>query len=163
MAIYLLLVIAAVALAVGCSYIGVAIIVHLTNFYGPHSSSVSGSLPSVSPCLSSFDFDGLKHSVSDCDALITRLQQEVESRTKHRDTLDKTAFQFFLSQDNTNKDQLKTGYRHFQKTYDRTEESVGLVNRLIARIPALVYSKADRWPGHPTPHRPTKSNRKRPP
>lgn len=69
------------------------------------------------------------------------MQQEVESRTKHRDTLDKTAFQFFLSRDNTNKDQLKTSYRHFQKDYDRTEEFVGLVNRLIARIRPLYTQK----------------------
>jgi Zn-dependent protease with chaperone function len=91
--------------------------------------------------ITSFDFDGVKHSVGDCDALITQLQQEVGSRAKHRDALDKTAFQFFLSRDNINKDLLKTSYRHFQKTYDRTEEFVALVNRLIARIRPLYTQK----------------------
>src|SRR5580700_1835468 len=34
MAVYLLLVAAAVGLAIGCGYLGIAIFIHLTNFYG---------------------------------------------------------------------------------------------------------------------------------
>jgi Zn-dependent protease with chaperone function len=88
-----------------------------------------------------FDFDGVKYAVADCDALITQLQQEIGSQAKHRDALDRTAFLFFLHRDDIDKDLLKARYRHFQKAYDRAEEFVAIVNRLMTRIRPLYTQK----------------------
>jgi hypothetical protein len=73
-----------------------------------------------------FDFDGVK---------------EIGSQAKHRDALDRTAFLFFLHRDDIDKDLLKARYRHFQKAYDRAEEFVAIVNRLMTRIRPLYTQK----------------------
>ncbi len=84
--------------------------------------------------IKSFDFDGVKHTVADCDTLQSQLQNEIDAQLHRQQDLDKTAFLFFLHRQGADKDGLKAHYRRFRSLYIRHEEYVALVNRLLARL-----------------------------
>lgn len=85
----------------------------------------------------SFDFDGVKHKIGDCDRLITRLQEEIRLQHLRQQELDKAAFLFFLNDRDMDKDRLKAGYRWFKKANLRYESYTALVKRLLARLHPL--------------------------
>lgn len=91
--------------------------------------------------ITSFDFDGAKYSVADCDRLSRQLQDETRTRIRLQQELDKTAFLFFLHRENIDKDRLKAGYRRFRNMHIRCEEFTLTVNRLLERIRPLYTGK----------------------
>jgi Zn-dependent protease with chaperone function len=91
--------------------------------------------------IASFDFDGTKYGVGDCDRLIRQLQDEIQTRTSLQQELDKTAFLFFLHRDNIDRERLMAGYRRFQRIHIRCEEFTAIVNRLLEKIRPLYAGK----------------------
>ena len=84
--------------------------------------------------VSSFDFDGIKHTIKDCDAVIARLNTDLSGQLERQQSLDKEAFLFFYHRAGADKEGILRNYRRFKSLYIKYEEYVALVNRLLKRI-----------------------------
>ncbi len=82
----------------------------------------------------SFDFDGNKHNVSECDAVITRLEEDIQQQKKKQETLDKESFIFFYNSCNGHKDEIKNNYVYYTilyKQFDAYAEIANAVFRIL--------------------------------
>ena len=86
--------------------------------------------------VTSFDFDGKKYSVKDCDALIAQLEKEIADQLALQQSSDKAAFLFFLQRSH-HKESLIAQVRDYQSVSKRNDGYVGRVNKLLQEMHPL--------------------------
>ena len=89
----------------------------------------------------SFDFDGTKYEVSDCDAIIKQLEDEIQQQIKKQEVLDKTAFVFFYNNSNEHKDEIKSDYLKYSLLYKQYEDYAEIANGVLSIINPFYYGQ----------------------
>ncbi|HEY8972548.1 MAG TPA: M48 family metalloprotease, partial [Puia sp.] len=85
--------------------------------------------------VTSFDFDGVKHSHKDADAIITSLEKDIAGLTTRLRTLDREAYCFFLQQSpDQDKDALRNAYRSYRSVSREYDDYATLVNTTLKTI-----------------------------
>lgn len=80
--------------------------------------------------VTSFDFDGIKYTRSDCDSIIARLEKENEDLKARQAALDKQAFRFFCTHANGQKQAVLAQYRQFQAFCKRNGHYVEIAHKI---------------------------------
>ena len=88
--------------------------------------------------LKTFDFDGTKYELKDCDGIIAKLEEEIDADEKKMIALDKEAFIFFYRNAKDGSREIKYGYMHFQSVTKEFLEYTNVVNE-IYRITQPFY------------------------
>jgi len=83
--------------------------------------------------VTSFDFDGVKHSHKDADTVIKSLEKDITGLTSRLQSLDREAYYFFLQQSD-NKEALRNACRSYQSISREYDEYVALVNATLKTI-----------------------------
>ncbi|HTR29514.1 MAG TPA: M48 family metallopeptidase [Puia sp.] len=91
--------------------------------------------------ITSFDFDGVKYTVSGCDALIASLETEIAAQKTRLQHLDKTALRFFFHRPDIDREKLVAAFCSFQAEDLRAREFTGVVTRLLNRIQPFYAGK----------------------
>ena len=86
--------------------------------------------------VTSFDFDGEKYSVKDCDSLIAQLEKEIAEQLTGQQSSDKEAFLFFLQRPG-HKESLIAHYRSYRSVCNRNDEYAALVNKVLQALHPL--------------------------
>src|SRR5258706_11427828 len=82
----------------------------------------------------SFDFDGNKHEVSDCDAVVTSLEEEIQQLVKRQETEDRESFVYFYNSSNGHAETIKSNYIHYSVLYKEFEEYAEIANAIFRTI-----------------------------
>ncbi len=82
----------------------------------------------------SFDFDGNKYNVSDCDGIIKQLEEEIQLLIKKQETLDGESFVYFYNSSNGNAETLKSNYIYYSVLYKEFEEYAEVANAIFRTI-----------------------------
>ncbi|HEY4208461.1 MAG TPA: M48 family metalloprotease, partial [Puia sp.] len=83
--------------------------------------------------VTSFDFDGVKHSRKDVDTVIQTLEKDIASLTARLQTLDREAYYFFLDQ-TPDQQALRNAYRSYKSISREYDEYAELVNTTLKTI-----------------------------
>jgi len=83
--------------------------------------------------VTSFDFDGVKHSHKDADTVIKSLEKDITGLTSRLQSLDREAYYFFLQQSD-NKEALRNACRSYQSISREYDEYIALVNATLKTI-----------------------------
>ncbi|HEY8968296.1 MAG TPA: hypothetical protein VIM64_04370, partial [Puia sp.] len=85
--------------------------------------------------VTSFDFDGIKHSHKDADTIITSLEKDIAGLTTRLQSLDREAYYFFLQQSpDQDKDALRNAYRSYRSVSREYDDYATLVNTTLKTI-----------------------------
>lgn len=84
-----------------------------------------------------FDFDGEKYNVSDAEAVIKKLQGEVEQQKKLLSDLDKEALGFFYQKAGAERAQLKALYEAYIQLTEHQNEYLDIANKAIDTLTPL--------------------------
>jgi Zn-dependent protease with chaperone function len=80
--------------------------------------------------VTSFDFDGVKYTRSDCDRIIEQLETEIAQLKERQELADKQAFAFFYSRANGQADTVMGHYREFQAFCKRNDAYLQTFNKI---------------------------------
>jgi Zn-dependent protease with chaperone function len=83
--------------------------------------------------VTSFDFDGVKHSRKDVDAIIQTLEKDIAALTARLQSLDRQAYYFFLDRC-PDKEALRNAYRSYKSISREYDDYAGLVNMTLKTI-----------------------------
>jgi len=86
--------------------------------------------------VTSFDFDGVKHSSDDTPAVIGVLTKDIDAAKLRLGALDKEAYRFFLSRA-ADKELVRGVYRSFQSISQRGDELEKVVNEMLEGVEPL--------------------------
>ncbi|WP_298741420.1 M48 family metalloprotease [uncultured Chitinophaga sp.] len=84
--------------------------------------------------VSSFDFDGVKYTRSDCDAIINQLSAEITQLKERQELADKQAFAFFYHHAGEQKDAVMNYYNRFQATSTRYDTYLQIINKIYRTL-----------------------------
>ena len=82
--------------------------------------------------LKTFDFDGVKYELKDCDPIIEKLEEEIEVEQERLKMLDKEAFIFFYRNAKERSREIKFGYLHFQSVNRECDECLATANQILS-------------------------------
>ena len=80
----------------------------------------------------SFDFDGIKYSVQDCDLIIEQLQSEISSQQSSLEGLDKEAFIYFRNKAGNDFTKIVNGYKEYNELNSLTEQYIETTNSIMS-------------------------------
>lgn len=78
-----------------------------------------------------FDFDGIKYGVKDCDTIITQLEEDIKKDQERLNQLDKDVFVFFYHAAQSHGEQVKKAYLQYQEISKENEEYITVANNII--------------------------------
>jgi len=84
--------------------------------------------------VSSFDFDGIKYTRSDCDDVISRLETDIAQQKERQELSDKQAFAFFYHHANGRQEDVMGCYRKFQATSTRYDSYLQVMNKVYRTL-----------------------------
>jgi Zn-dependent protease with chaperone function len=84
--------------------------------------------------VTSFDFDGVKYTRSDCDNIIQQLEDEITQQKERQELADKQAFAFFYNQANGRQEDVMGYYRKFQATSIRYASYLQVMNKVYRTL-----------------------------
>lgn len=84
--------------------------------------------------MKSFDFDGNKHDLSDCDAIVTQLENEIQELVKKQEAQDRESFVYFYNSSNGHAETVKSNYIHYSVLYKEYEEYAEVANAVLRTI-----------------------------
>lgn len=84
--------------------------------------------------VTSFDFDGVKYTRSDCDNIIQQLEDEITLQKERQELADKQAFAFFYNQSNGRQEDVMRYYRKFQATSTRYATYLQVMNKVYSTL-----------------------------
>jgi hypothetical protein len=87
----------------------------------------------------SFDFDGIKHDLSDCDEIIKTLEEEIALQTNKQIVLDKEAFLFFYEKAGENKKEVTDLYKQYQAECKQNDDYTAIANDVLNTINPFYY------------------------
>ncbi|MEP6952220.1 MAG: M48 family metallopeptidase [Ginsengibacter sp.] len=82
----------------------------------------------------SFDFDGNKHVVSDCDRVVMQLEDEIQRQIKKQEALDREAFVFFYNNSKEHAAELKNNYIYYCILYKQYNDYAEIANAIFQNI-----------------------------
>ena len=80
----------------------------------------------------SFDFDGIKYQLIDCDQIIAQLEEEVKQQKEKLEELDKLAFAFFAQRGD--KEHIIGLYKQFQVVTKRNDDLADIIRQLYLQV-----------------------------
>jgi hypothetical protein len=89
----------------------------------------------------SFDFDGSKYGLSDCEEIIKQLEDEIQEQIKKQEALDKEAFVFFYNHSNGHKEELREDYLNYSLWCKQFEEYTDIANGVLTTINPFYYGQ----------------------
>jgi Zn-dependent protease with chaperone function len=89
--------------------------------------------------VTTFDFDGIKYGIKDCDEIIARLEKDLEELTERQRSLDMKAFRYFFHRlgDPSAREKFLEKYRCFQQSFIQYDQYTDLVNEMLQHIQPL--------------------------
>ena len=84
--------------------------------------------------IKTFDFDGVKYAVKDCDRIITQLEEDIKKEKERLSQLDKDAFIFFYQAAANNGEKVKKAYQQYNEISNENEEYVKVANNIMKNI-----------------------------
>jgi Zn-dependent protease with chaperone function len=82
----------------------------------------------------SFDFDGYKRDVADCDTIILQLETEIQELINKQEIQDKESFVFFYHHSKDKKEEMKNNYLHYAILYKEFEDYAEIANAVFKTI-----------------------------
>ena len=82
----------------------------------------------------SFDFDGHKRDVADCDAIISQLEAEIKELVKKQEIQDKESFVFFYQHSKDKREEMKNNYLYYAILYEEFEDYAKIANAVFKTI-----------------------------
>lgn len=89
----------------------------------------------------SFDFDGTKYGLNDCDWIIKQLEDEIQEQIKKQEMLDKDVFVFFYNHSNEHKQKLRAHYFEYSLLYKQYEDYTEIANGVLSTINPFYYGQ----------------------
>lgn len=89
----------------------------------------------------SFDFDGAKYGLSDCEAIIKQLEDETQQQIKKQESLDREAFIFFYNNSKGHKEEIKADYLNYFLFYKQYEDYAEIANEVLSIINPFYYGQ----------------------
>ena len=82
----------------------------------------------------SFDFDGHKRDVEDCDAIVSQLEAEIQQLINEQEMQDKESFVFFYHHSKDKRDEMKNNYLKYAILYKEFEDYAEIANAVFQII-----------------------------
>lgn len=82
----------------------------------------------------SFDFDGDKYEIADCDKIIEQLENENKDLLKKQEAQDRASFVYFYSRANGSANLLRDNYTYYTILYKDYEDYSAIVNSIFETI-----------------------------